>query len=367
MSDPVTNVEIEDVLSSIRRLVSCEERVDEADVHRPEAQDDAGDDRLVLTPAQRVDDPPEGGAVTGDVEIETPGAAPTDGWLDHVEDAELIEAEEELAEEDVKAVEIPSFIRRPFDPAPELEEDTASEEHSASEDDSFAEVMDEGEEALAEEAYETIADGQDDASQGDDLEAAIQADLKALEERIAGFETAVAAQEDQWEPDGSSEDEYAGSAVEPLPWEEAEEDTQETAAPEEIAEEQGQLPEPEERDAVGAVEEVEAVEAVEQDLRPEPEPEIAPAPEFEPAPEAKAQPELAPQAIAAASVAEGDEKADDGWYGDDAVLDEDALRDMVSEIVRQELQGALGERITRNVRKLVRREIHRALMSQGID
>ena len=40
---------------------------------------------------------------------------------------------------------------------------------------------------------------------------------------------------------------------------------------------------------------------------------------------------------------------------------------MVAEIVRQELQGTLGERITRNVRKLVRREIHRALTSQDFD
>lgn len=45
-------------------------------------------------------------------------------------------------------------------------------------------------------------------------------------------------------------------------------------------------------------------------------------------------------------------------------IDEDLLREMVSEIVRQELQGALGERITRNVRKLVRREIHRAIMTR---
>jgi cell pole-organizing protein PopZ len=58
---------------------------------------------------------------------------------------------------------------------------------------------------------------------------------------------------------------------------------------------------------------------------------------------------------------------DGGLMLDDAVLDEEALRDMVSEIVRQELQGALGERITRNVRKLVRREIHRALTSQDMD
>ena len=52
---------------------------------------------------------------------------------------------------------------------------------------------------------------------------------------------------------------------------------------------------------------------------------------------------------------------------DEDVLDEDALRDLVSDIVRQELQGALGERITRNVRKLVRREIHRALAAQELE
>ena len=51
----------------------------------------------------------------------------------------------------------------------------------------------------------------------------------------------------------------------------------------------------------------------------------------------------------------------------DDVLDEDALRELVSDIVREELQGALGERITRNVRKLVRREIHRALAAQELE
>ncbi|MEM6311791.1 MAG: hypothetical protein AAF754_17290 [Pseudomonadota bacterium] len=53
--------------------------------------------------------------------------------------------------------------------------------------------------------------------------------------------------------------------------------------------------------------------------------------------------------------------------GEPDVLDEEVLRDLVSEIVRQELQGALGERITRNVRKLVRREIHRAMATQDLD
>jgi len=48
------------------------------------------------------------------------------------------------------------------------------------------------------------------------------------------------------------------------------------------------------------------------------------------------------------------------------VLDEEMLREMVSEIVRRELQGSLGERITRNVRKLVRREIYRALETRDL-
>ncbi|MEM9342201.1 MAG: hypothetical protein AAGA87_04090 [Pseudomonadota bacterium] len=48
-------------------------------------------------------------------------------------------------------------------------------------------------------------------------------------------------------------------------------------------------------------------------------------------------------------------------------IDDVALREMVAEIVRSELQGELGERITRNVRKLVRREIYRAIMTRDIN
>lgn len=65
-----------------------------------------------------------------------------------------------------------------------------------------------------------------------------------------------------------------------------------------------------------------------------------------------------------------DEPAEDAGLfdpADDMVIDADALRDLVAEIIRQELQGPLGERITRNVRKLVRREIARAMQAQSID
>jgi hypothetical protein len=41
--------------------------------------------------------------------------------------------------------------------------------------------------------------------------------------------------------------------------------------------------------------------------------------------------------------------------------DEAALRDLIREVLREELQGRMGERITTNVRKLVRAEINRLI------
>lgn len=52
---------------------------------------------------------------------------------------------------------------------------------------------------------------------------------------------------------------------------------------------------------------------------------------------------------------------DDGYY------DETVLRDLVRDLIREELSGTLGERITRNVRKLVRAEINRALTARDFD
>ena len=47
-------------------------------------------------------------------------------------------------------------------------------------------------------------------------------------------------------------------------------------------------------------------------------------------------------------------------------INEAALRALVVDIVHAELSGELGERITRNVRKLVRREINRVLTSREV-
>ncbi len=57
----------------------------------------------------------------------------------------------------------------------------------------------------------------------------------------------------------------------------------------------------------------------------------------------------------------------DPLFGPQTVIDEALLRQIVTEVVRQELQGTLGERITHNVRKLVRREIYRVLDSERLE
>ena len=49
------------------------------------------------------------------------------------------------------------------------------------------------------------------------------------------------------------------------------------------------------------------------------------------------------------------------------VIDEAALHDIVRSLIRDELQGILGERITQNVRKLVRAEVNRALTARSLD
>jgi hypothetical protein len=55
------------------------------------------------------------------------------------------------------------------------------------------------------------------------------------------------------------------------------------------------------------------------------------------------------------------------FEGEIGLLDEDTLRDIIADVVREELQGVLGQRITRNVRKMVRREIRLALAAGELD
>lgn len=148
-----------------------------------------------------------------------------------------------------------------------------------------------------------------------------------LEDRIAELEAAVASSDEEYEPDGS-EVEASAPAMDLSAFED---DTFELS-PEHVV-----VPEPE----AEAVEEPEVAEVVEDAVE-----------------ETEEEPAEATS-----------ETTDDNVFEDDLseVFDEEMLRDLVSEFVRKELQGELGERITRNVRKLVRREINRALAARDFD
>lgn len=132
-------------------------------------------------------------------------------------------------------------------------------------------------------------------------------DFSDLSAKIAALETAIAKTADQWEPDGDVQDAYAGTQSPAMKWQDNIE-LDATGKPLN----QGDAPS------------ASMVETAASDLAME-----------------KARTRGA--------------------------VDEDALRAIVAEIVRSELQGELGARITRNVRKLVRREIHRALTAQSLE
>lgn len=330
MSDPIANAEIEDVLSSIRRLVSAEERGERPGRPRPENREKPGA-RLVLTPDHRVDDAPKGDApdaaghedrddpaadAADEVEIDLPepDMPPNAEKFDAIEDAELVEE----GGDPVEAAAV-DFDHAGLDEPQAGEDDESSDDdepawfmrHAAPDDDTPDDAARmqpdmpgpalDGTAEDADGAGEAVADAAEDFAEDE----AARADLGKIGARIAEFESAVAGQPGEWEPDGAPDDgDNAADPVSPLPWDELERDAAE----------------PDDDD------------------------------------------------VQAGSAGDANEPAGaGGWYSEESLIDEDALRDLVGEIVRQELQGALGERITRNVRKLVRREIHRALMSQGLD
>lgn len=84
--------------------------------------------------------------------------------------------------------------------------------------------------------------------------------------------------------------------------------------------------------------------------------------------EAPAEQTRQPTIVRGGSIADEDFDADlDDGSGEAIGINEDNLREMVAQMIREELRGVLGERITSNVRKLVRREIQRAFRDQVSD
>ncbi|MDF1670347.1 MAG: hypothetical protein P1U83_12090 [Roseovarius sp.] len=316
MSDPVTNVEIEDVLSSIRRLVSTDDRADA----RPQATAEPEPEKLVLTPALRV--------TTAEKPAETVGAlADEDSHEASTEDTQ--DAAEDYQNENLHSDD---------------EAHTAQAEDGSAVQDVWADDEGDGHDE-AEESLDAQADTHDattaqDDQEADNTESDVTPDAtdesEGLSAQIAGIEEAVAARDDGWEPDGEDQgDDNAAQPMETLPWQDHEGEAQTDTFVE--------------AEDVSATEGLDAFELEEDDM-------IAPE-VHAPSPDPVAD-------IAAANAFFGDDEA---LGDDDTILDEEALRDLVTEIVRQELQGSLGERITRNVRKLVRREIHRALTTQELE
>ncbi|CUH63734.1 hypothetical protein TG4357_00857 [Thalassovita gelatinovora] len=259
MSDPVTNVEIEDVLASIKRLVSEESR---AETMAPEPPG-----KLVLTPALRVAEPNV-----------TDRGTPESGQ-DHLPEAPFSSSEDDLYTEDT---EEPLRVE-----SAELEA-------------CFADVVD-AEDVIAE--FRHVGDVEDAET------------VQTEEDNGAGdWDTVQPAQQ-----------------AKTVPWDDIE-DAEYDAVDDDTTEEQPAL------EAVEAP--VYTTESKVEDATPDY--------------DAYADEEDDLDDLAAVSAE------------DEAILDEETLRELVAEIVRQELQGALGERITRNVRKLVRREIHRALTSHEL-
>ena len=408
MSNSVTNVEIEDVLSSIRRLVSDGEKL-RGDIVPPQADDpaepsDEGSDtateqtqpatespvRFVLTAAHRVDQ----------AEAANTSAPQPDEGSDQSEPtpSEIVWADDGDAEEPAELTELtnetPSWVEEGQAELDEIEAaadkvdgegsvdswsfssaDNATTDLTASDPANDEDIIahdgtDEEpagalilENAVVEDTGsgswddEAVSDPEPESESDLADEPTISGDRARLASTIAELEAAVRGQADDWEPDGSEETPVmdwadAGEEVifssrlggprvaEPVESPDAAKTEAEDIATDDVAEPQVE--------AVADLGDAEVIEDQPGRTRPEVDYEAdAGAYDIE-EPDA-----LEPQLSA--------------FLEHDDVLDEATLRQMVSDIVREELQGPLGERITRNVRKLVRREIYRALASRDYD
>ncbi|MBN2906346.1 MAG: hypothetical protein JXJ18_06540 [Rhodobacteraceae bacterium] len=283
MSESNNLREIEDVLSSIRRLVS--EEVDVSERSAP-----VTGEVFLLSPALRV-------ARGGDQALRPEPGIPAAETMDRPAEPQLAEV--------APAQDEPEQDAPPA--APEV--DAMASESRADADAGIREAVD----PSAAKVDTFVLTAQINASAPDPE--TDEEDDGSLEQRIAKLEAAVAGCDDDWEPDGSE------GSQSPETW------TLGTVRP----------PEP---DGPGAVKPADASSS-----------------------EAETKADMqGPDAVAQDEVAAECEESEET-----AILDEHMLRDLISDIVREELQGPLGERISRNVRKLVQREINRALAKRDLE
>ncbi|WP_245706442.1 hypothetical protein [Ruegeria marina] len=266
-------------MSSIRRLVSEEGRLET----RETSVSTARPGKLVLTPALRVADRDE-----------------------DVSEASAVSDRENRQEATEK--------REPVAPWSNPEATLYSAAEAAGKDiDDLAESKEPeafAEQAHGDEALDVPLDEQDEAEPETTLSA-----------RIEVLEAVIAQTDDDWEPDGLSEEAYSGTRGAAMEWQ----------------------------------------DHLEREATPDPQTDGADKLAcFDPVPRDETEDEF--------ESGEHDIVDERSILSpEDGYLDEESLRELVADIVREELQGALGERITRNVRKLVRREIHRALTAQEFE
>ncbi|WP_291732557.1 hypothetical protein [Leisingera sp. F5] len=398
MSDPVTHAEIEDVLSSIRRLVSDDSR------SGPAAPEPAA--RLVLTPALRVqedgpDSPPASdNSATDDPAAAEPEAVPgSSGQAGGGSEAAVLAGPSEVAGDiasDLEAEAPIAFRHRnsvagtasPLDNGqPEVEQDSGLQsiqpdpgqfdtgylgadrldpDHLSSGPDAGSKHhQPQGTPGAATDApwgdpnatlFAAAADAEQPEGGTDSLAVKTPAGSQAPEDsqaietagaraasvvrKIAELEARSARGQEQepqqWEPDSQTEAPFASTVTDTIEWRD------------EPLSARGSGPQAED----GAFA---AGDAPPQETGAE----VLPGPGVNDG-SAVARAETVAEAAVAGAALETLAESADGY------LDEDALRDLVASIVREELQGPLGERITRNVRKLVRREIHRALAAHDL-
>lgn len=372
MTNRVSQAEIEDVLSSIRRLVS-EERVlptaEETPAVAPASV--AEPERLVLTEALRVPDPVEPAPDLAKPEPEADMAEDTSSAQQAfgVSYSQLAKAQIVTLHTNDRVVEEPV--------AEELTDQITPDEAPI---DAPQPEMDARETATVD---DTAAAETDQAAV-----AGAAAHTATLSAKIAALEAVIGRRREQWEPDRTGEDAYAGTDGARMIWEgdaqaaegKLQPPAEETALADPVGPDREPLPDtatiavpvpdgasPEEQPSLAGI--ANDAEMAEADTAP-----LAVEHTAEPMPDRPVEevPALTPQFVHrghddAANSLPAERPEDRLLDEEDRLLDEEVLRDLVTDIIREELQGVLGERITRNVRKLVRRQIQRALAAQGLD
>lgn len=334
MSDPVSNHDIEDVLTSIRRLVaqgnaeSKQQRRQEPPVLR-DVEAEQAPDRFVLTPAFRVSD-----AYDDSADRDVLQSPPT--FHDSAMDAPVAPAAE------------PTVFWTEDMPAQVAEPETNADRASL--------------EATIAELEAAVTDAPDewepDGSEPDSVEEAVESSVTSA--FLHKLDARNAKTPEQTVSDAVTDhlaETIADEIAESLPFEEAIFDKVNPAAADVV------LGSDDPADETVA-EIVEPTEAAEPTFAHKSVEEV-----YDPVAEATAD-----AAEQESGDVYGDELAPDddpafGPVGAPAggqLVDPDALRALVGEMIREELQGEMGERITRNVRKLVRREINRVITEQDV-